>query len=292
MEQMVSRRTHSCALVAAMVWCSPSLAAEPETPGALHTIRGRGIEICDAYEKELNRRFGSPVQEMCRHNADFASKDFAYPPQSGRFEVTIDDLNDQTERARLSARIFDFIWQHDANPPNYFPLTDLAQWRGTKAQFEKAHTSFDAFRETYEANGNGGGFPTVVVDLNNDGKPETILYLPKCMGGGPTMVSPVVLSGDLRKLDETMSQHVLRDPIRGRIAYNTMQGADAVADPYQSGTYGVFRHRDTTYFDFAWYLADKAAVPDPETAHQVQVFRAEPGKITEVCTYDLDMPPR
>ena len=285
-----STRVSRAALLA-LVTAFP-LAAPAAHAGQYVLEKGKGVEVCEAYEKNLNSfKPRGPFRGNRPINPEF--KDFSKPDLKGWVE-------DPTPGSRTfpEEKIDRFLWERDANPV-YSYRGGIAKWRGTPAQYEEAWKRFKFLRR-------GPGIQTAdrekigAVDIDNDGTPDNV-YLDE---RGNDLGAPLlVLNADRSDLDYAKTKLVMQHPSRKEQGLGELRklapGERATAEAEKFGytpfedslhgaSYDVFQYKNRTYFDLWWIRhTDYQGKLDFEVGvgKPLRVFVIENNRTREVCTY-------
>jgi hypothetical protein len=157
----------------------PSLALA----GRYELVKGQGVEVCEAYEKNLNS-FKPTVPMVCHRPISPKFGDFQKP--------TWDRLNfDQNSKLILAV--------DNLLRPNYFANPEIAEstLRGNVKQ------------DNYK-------YQLTVVDIDNDGKTEPVLrFVESCWPGSPRLggAALVVLQQDGKNVDVKKSEMIATEDI-------------------------------------------------------------------------------
>lgn len=174
------RRTASPVRALILAVSLPLIVAAPAQAGRYELVKGKGVEMCEAYLKNLNSLH--PAEPMrCDRPVNPEFKDFQKP----RWD-RIDALKD-----------FDLIVKVDTVlRPRYYANI-------------KREVMLTSLRNNIET-GNYK-FSLVTVDIDNDGQSEPVLrYLDSCWPGnkGPWGTPLVVLQQNKRDVDQVKSEQV------------------------------------------------------------------------------------
>lgn len=254
-----------------------ALAAVPAVAGRYELVKGKGVEMCEAYEKNLNSfKPGLPFRGARPINPEF--KDFSKPDlKPGSFPAD---------------KIYRLLWERDVNPIYYFPVTEWSKWRGTPEQYTRAWESFREGRRRGQFGDKIG-----LVDIDNDGNPDTI-YLDQRVEVGALLL---VLNTDRSDLDYDKTKFVMQHPSRKEQGLGELRplekdapdyhpdkkfGFTPVEDALYGAAYDVFRYKNKTYFDLWWTRhPDYQGKLDFQVGKPLRVFMIENNKTREICTY-------
>ncbi len=243
---------------------------------------GKGTEICEEYEKNLNSfpedttRFGRPFNPVF--------KGFSKPV-----------WNDMSPGEKILFKIDDFVWQRDANPAYYVNKT---YWGGTKKEFIQAKKAFKEDSQRVYWNRE-----ISKIDIDNDGILENVVAANFRGGGGSLLL---VVNDDLTGIDYARTKLVMRHPGRkelgilrtyasGEWKLPSSTGSSEntiVKDSLHAAYYGVFTYKGKTYFDLWW---EDPVSETKDGLHsrlnfqdsRLRVFFAEKNHVKEICTYQL-----
>lgn len=152
-------------------WLAGALALFLFLTGPAHARRfvlekGKGVEVCEAYGKNLNFMVNAPdalpFSGMRPINPEFT--DFSKPG------IADNDVSSE-DTAHFVEEMNHFLWQRDVNPVYYIPVTDWPKWRGMPEQRKKAWKTFSEYRERWHF------LDIVKVDIDNDGVVEQVAML-------------------------------------------------------------------------------------------------------------------
>jgi uncharacterized protein YecT (DUF1311 family) len=123
-------------------------------------IRGRGVKVCDAYEKNLNS-FINPINKYNQINPKF--NELSQPDNS---------YLDAPPDSNIYPEMLELVWERDLNPADIISHTF---WRGTREEYRKAEDQFFYGQESK-------AFSPVVmkVDIDNDGVPMNVILATFC----------------------------------------------------------------------------------------------------------------
>ncbi|MFH2043608.1 MAG: hypothetical protein ABIK92_00495, partial [Pseudomonadota bacterium] len=217
--------------------------------------KGKGCEVCEAYEKNLNSLIpNNPIYR--RINPEL--KDFSTPKWESKWT---DNLIATPNGIDIREKISDFLWKRDANPATYF-YGDLSKWQGTKKQLADAYKRYIYFRHEISRNTIPNEHLVAEVDIDNDGVVEPV-YLDQ-MYSTPTLL--LVLKPDYSNIDFEKTKLITMHPSRKKAGWKDVRVLSSeekkylkfmtkthTSDAIQALYYGVFIYKNNTYFDF-WGL--------------------------------------
>ncbi len=258
------------------------LAAQSGVRKNYELLVGKGTEICEEYEKNLNSFPEDTTRFWRRINPAF--KGFSKPV-----------WNDMSPGERILFKIDDFVWQRDANPAYY---VNKSYWGGTKKEFIQAKKAFKEDSQRVYWNRQ-----IARIDIDNDGILENVVAANFSGGGGLLLF---VVNDDLSDIDYAKTKLVMRHPGRkelgilrtyppGEWKLPSSIGSSEdtiVEDSLHAAYYGVFTYKGKTYFDL-WWEAPISESKDGLHSRlnfqdsRLRVFFAEKKHVKEICTYRL-----
>lgn len=251
-------------------------------------IKGKGVDVCDAYLKNLSS-FNGTIWVRRPINPEF--KDFSKPEWgktiwSGAIDHSVPDPDD------LFQKINDFLFKRDANPAYYVSLEDQLAWSGAKQQIEKAHEGFIDYREQSHVAGNSIGR----VDIDNDGKQELVYY--DNNSGGQLLM---VLKDDGTDIDYAKTRFVMQHKSRAEDrlgVFRPLHDNEKLLGDFEKYThkkldenaiydasYDVFFYKGKTYFDLMGYKKPGFERDYYGDKGPLRVYIIENKQAQEVCTY-------
>jgi hypothetical protein len=263
------------------------LTATPAQTGQYVLEKGKGVEVCEAYEKNLNSfkprqpfRCDRPINPEL---TDFAKPIFRGPESLPAERVVPGGVIKQVER---------FLWERDVNPV-YWYRGGIAKWRGTPEQYEQAWRSFKDDREIIYMN----RWKIAEIDIDNDNFPETVYRDGQCSPGAILLV----VNKGMTDIDRAKTELVMPHPSREaqglgelrKLAPGERAGAEAekfgfapVEDPLHGAGYDIFQYKNKTYFDLWWYShPDYQSKLDFLVGKPLRVFMIKSNQTREICTY-------
>ncbi|MFH2046997.1 MAG: hypothetical protein ABIK92_17855, partial [Pseudomonadota bacterium] len=218
--------------------------------------KGKGCEVCEAYEKNLNSlKPNSPIYR--RTNPEL--KDFSTPKWESQW--TSHWIARAPTGIYLPRKISDFFWKRDVNPAKYF-RGDLSNWQGTKKQLSDTYKRYIQFRHKMSSGTIPNNHLVAEVDIDNDGVVEPV-YLDN-MYSTPTLM--LVLKPDYSDIDYEKTKLITMHPSRKKAGWKDVRELSSeekrylkfmtkthTSDAIQALYYGVFIYKNNTYFDF-WGL--------------------------------------
>lgn len=247
-------------------------------------VKGKGVEVCEAYEKNLNS-FYPAIPMNCQRQISPKFKEFS-KPKWHRIDVT----------TGVMPKIDEFVWKHYTNPVTYVPQHEWTSWRGTKEQLAEA-------RRSYEADRQGRfliGHLVSKVDIDNDGIQDNVYLDRACNAYGALLL---VLNQRGTDVDHKKTELIERQPIRAAQGHGELRhlgkgeerapdlmklGIVPVSDALHHASYDVFVYRNVTYFDFWWRPRPSYKSGSPYLKYgPLRVFRAKRSNVAEVCAYKV-----
>lgn len=259
--------------------------------GEYKLTKGQGIEVCEAYKKNLN--LSKPKMPTTCLRSAHEELGFSVP----NWETFLGNAPIPGE-INMPDKIDRFLWARDANPVYDFVVTEWPNWRGTKAQRELAWKGFKINRNRRLA---PNGPLYAEFDIDNDGQSEPVYFERGCGTSFGSLI--LVLKQDYSDLDYSKTELVMPHPSRkeagwgefrklapGERATPTTEKFGYVQNPdsLHSAHYGVFFFKKKAYFDLWWRKhPDYQGQPDFKVG-RLHVYLAEQRKSTEICTYRFD----
>jgi len=255
-------------------------------------IKGKGVEVCEVYGKNLNSlKLKVPMKRERKFNPEFT--DFGQPEWEGG----------ETFDQKLSDKINSFLWERDVNPIYYFPVTEYKNWKGTPEQYAQTWKRYKQVRQRTLAMGP----PISRVDIDNDGKVENIYLESKCKICENNGI-PLVLNYEKTNIDFEKTSLLLQHPSRKTEGDGILtDDGKKVSDAVHSIFYDVFIYKQKTYFDLyidlhhifiekesrIWGKLQPPAIITEKSKKRkatepdgiLRVFIIENQKTQEICTY-------
>ncbi len=295
-EVRCARRPHSAFLkrvILPLRWLSGSFAlflvfASTAQAGRYELEKGKGVEVCEAYEKNLNS-FKPRAPFRCDRPISPEFKDFTKPVFKGPESLPVD----RVVPGAVIRKVERFLWERDVNPVYYFPVTEWPKWKGTKEQYDQAWRKYNYNRESNYMN----RWKIAEVDIDNDGTPETVYRDGQCPSGALLLV----VNKDMTDIDRAKTELVMPHPSRkaqGLGEFRPLEkdapdyhpdkkfGRTWVEDSLHGAGYDVFRYKNKTYFDLWWFdHPDYQSKSDIEVGKPLSVFVIDNKQTREICTY-------
>lgn len=278
---------YSRALVA---WVLCTLIATPAVAGRYELTNGQGVEVCEAYELNLNyREPRGPFQGQRPIHPMFP--EFSKPDLKSWHEDPTPD------RIVPEKKIDRFLWERDVNPV-YWYRGGIAKWRGTPTQYEAAWKYYKFLKRGPGIQLPNRGDLVGEADIDNDGAPDQV-YLDRVDDnwGAPLLV----LNADRSDIDYEKTKLVMQHPSRReqglgelrKLAPGERATAEAekfgwtpVEDALQGASYDVFIYKNATYFDLWWiHHPDYQGKLDLLVGKPLRVFVIEHGQTRNICSY-------
>lgn len=253
-------------------------------------VKGKGVDVCEAYGKNLNSF--NPKMPMEYRKLNPQMTDFSKPTW-----VQLDDIRNKIPRdSKLDLHISEFFWKRDVNPVKYF-RKDISKWRGTEKELAEAYKRFLCFRHEISQWKVPNSHLVAEVDIDNDGVKEPI-YL-DAMYAHPTLL--LVLKNDYSGIDYEKTKLVMMHPSwkdlklgyveKLKKVYGKIQSEKnkpiyiAVGDALAGSKYDVFIFKGKTYFDLWGFPDEYAPGWHSKLDSYLRVFIAENKHTNEVCKY-------
>ena len=271
------------------------LLTTPALAGQYEVVKGKGVDVCDAYEKALNAPPPNRVPASCRR---IVPKDPRHPGEAKEFSQPQWKEINKWKNEALLREIWEYEFSRNVNPVHYFAVNRWNDWRGTPEQYAIAHQFFIGNQE------DAWGVPQYIAefDIDNDGVREPIYLDRNCTGmtGGHALF--VVLTTDGKNIDREKTErtqarqpfaargrHVFRSAVKGLWGdspTDVERGSAPVEDAWGWAAYDFFFYRGKTYYDLWWSRRpDYHGKPDSKVG-RLRVFITERDKkAREVCTY-------
>lgn len=229
--------------------------------------KGKGVEVCEAYGKNLNSFKPDYTSMICERQVNPDTKDFSKPKWNALSED--DDVAVRLDRYELTRKFMG--WDKTGE---YVTTADSIR--------AKARQGYDQGRPIVMEH--------AVVDIDNDGKPEQVLKERQgsCLAQRAYSVSIAILTEDGKHLDLEKSKYI--NPDLSKIAAKltkdaspqSLRTAGVRRDEVQGYLlYDVFLYKGKSYFDL-WEMGK--GFPDPRVA-RLHVFSWQSGKTHKLCTY-------
>lgn len=259
-----------------------ALTAPPSLAGRYELLEGKGVEVCEAYQENLNS-FKPTLPMVCQRSVNPQLKNFSKPDWQ-RIDATTGVIE----------KIDEFLWKRDANPIYYVSyFMSPANWRGTREQYAKAKQGYLAGRSGRFVIGHLVG----EIDIDNDGTLDDV-YLDRACGAFGALL--LVLNSDRTDIDRAKTALVMRHPSRakqglrelrplapGEVAMPQMKnsGYTMVEDALHWAFYDVFRYKDKNYFDVWWNKHPDFVGKPAHDVGRLRVYLTESRRVRETCSY-------
>ncbi len=251
---VISLRTY-LTIVSAIAIARSLFAASPALAGQYEIIKGKGVEVCEAYEKNLNTFNPKTYPMVCEREINPRMKDFKKPDW---VQPSLDQARAlEFDMAKLTSQVL--------NQPE------------PKSEAEiKLRTEKDE------------GWPAkrwiVSVDIDNDGTPDTVLKQQDGRCESRVFgVSIAVLSKDGKHYDLNKSQYIDADMsvLVGQLnkdskPWNRRTAGLAKTEFSGYSLYDIFLHKGVAYFDL-WEM----------NKERLHVFLRKGGTTRKICTLSL-----
>lgn len=261
-------------------------ATHPAHAGRYEIVKGKGVEVCEAYGKNLNS-FNPKMPVTCGRRISSEFPDLRKPDWRSPGEMP----------EAVFGKIDRFLWERDANPVYHVVVTDWPKWKGTKEQRQRAFEHYLIDRKGMSIL---SPYHLADLDINGDGKPEHVLIQQACGSAYGSLL--LVINQDYTDIDYEKTKLVMPHPSRKEAGWGEFRkaiGPDGKLlaewastgyivqkpDSLHWAYYDVFLYKDKPHFDLWWRMhPDYQGKPDFEVG-RLRVYSAEGGKTTEMCTY-------
>lgn len=267
------------------------MTATPPPGKSLYVLeKGKGVEVCEAYEKNLNS-FKPRLPMVCGRPASVALG-FSKP----KWEQPLHTPNGQ---AMPFKDYGEFLWERDVNPVRYYRNDRWTEWKATPDQLKEAHRSYLVNRERFWAQ-----IPPLLAefDIDNDGKSDHVYFEHPC--GSVYGDVFAVLTEDYKTVDRKRTERLLPHPPfkqmglgyfrsvkRGDwgvapffLERGYMPTEDAMGDVH----YDFFIHKGKSYIDQWWSSHPDFHGESDMKAGRLRVFEPAPTGSKEICTYRFE----
>ncbi|MEW5993459.1 MAG: lysozyme inhibitor LprI family protein [Candidatus Zixiibacteriota bacterium] len=270
----------------------PETGEIPELERPYVIEKGQGVEVCEAYRKNLNSyrpkvpfTCGRPVNKAI---AGFERQPGWRRPFGGRAPTGEKDYTYYDQMSKL-------LWPRDVNPAIYHTVTEWPNWQGTPEQLMKAKEKFEYDRETLFM-----VHPPYItkLDIDNDGTPEPVYLEQPC--GSVFGARIAALTPDWKGIDRKKTEKLMPHPPfarNGRSVFRSMfpneiftqeereRGYTAIEDAWHDLYYDVFLYRGAAYFDQWWGMHPDFKGKTDMVAGRLRVFQSTTDDTKEVCVY-------
>lgn len=235
--------------------------------GQYELVKGKGVEVCEAYGENLNSFKPDYTMMICERQVNPDATDFVKPNWNVLLED--DEVEVRLDRYELTRRFMG--------------------WDKTGEHVATADSIRAKVRQGYDP-GNPIVMEYAVIDIDNDGKPEKVLKEKEggCLAQRAYSVSIAVLTKDGKHLDLEKSKYINPDfsKIAAKLAKDgnpqSLRTAGIRRDEVHGYLlYDVFLYKGKSYFDL-WEMGK--GFPDPSVA-RLHVFNWQSGKTRKLCTY-------
>lgn len=260
--QLLNHTAHWRAALLVAVATLPLILTIPAANAGQYVLeKGKGVEVCEAYQKNLNS-FGEPM--VCERQLDPQLPDFKKP--------------EWTKPNDDQARSLEF---------------DMAKYTSRVLGKPEPKSEAEIGVRTEKDIGWPAKRRLARVDVDNDGKPDIVLRQENgtCPETRAFSVNIAVLTEDVKRYDLEKSQFINAEysALVGQLKNDPKPWEQRTAGLSKTdfrgyALYDVFQYRGTTYFDL-WETGKD--FPDPASA-RLHVFLHKNGKTQEVCTYRFE----
>ncbi len=222
-------------------------------------IKGKGVEVCEEYGKNLNSLNPPLFRTMYERKLNPEFKDFSKPEWEKLYY-------EHRESEKLFPKIDLFVWESDADPSHHNFVRKGKNLRNTQKQRTEAWKRYKADRQALLR----PGLPISKVDIDNDGKIENIAR------DSVNNNILLVLNGDKTDIDLKKTALLLQ---------HQSLPVDVEADIYDHVHYDVIIYKNKAYFDL-WKDVREEKRDINSIWGILQVFITENQKTEELCTYN------
>lgn len=264
------------------------VSVEQALAGYYELLEGKGLDVCEAYERNLNS-FKPRFPFRCDRPVNPEFEEFTKPVFRDHESLP----PEQVVPGKVVKQVERFLWERDANPVYYFPVTEWPQWHGTKEQYALAWRNYEYDRQTDYTSRSG----IAEIDIDNDGIPDTVYRDGQCRRGSLLLV----LSPERTDLDRAKTELVMPHPARKAQGFGEFRpvkrgdfgvppsdikrGYAEVEDSLHEARYDVFRYKGHTYFDLWWIRHPSYQGKEDIYAGRLHVYTIHDQRTREVCNY-------
>ena len=275
----------------ALVAAALLLTAAPVLAGQYELVKGKGVEVCEAYEKSLNSFQpnlpmvgGRPVSSnLGIDKPEWKSPEDGLAPNGVALAETFQNFSE-------------FLWERDVNPVRYSRSERWPQWEGTPVQMKEAHKYYRSSRGQVLT-----WSPPLLAefDIDNDGNPEHVYF----QHPARSMIGDLfaVLVADYKTVDRKKTERILPHPPFKKLGLGMVRpvkkgdwgiapsdvkvGNTLVEDAASDLHYDFFFFKGKTYFDQWWESHPDFKGKSDIDAGLLRVFEPSPQGTQEICTY-------
>lgn len=261
----------------------------PVLAGQYELVKGKGMEVCEAYEQSLNS-FQPKLPMVCGRPVS-SKLGFGKP----KWESPKDRLGPNGVVIAHEAfwDFSEFLWERDVNQGAYF---ERGKWKGTPAQLKAAHEHYRVNRERLLIDK-----PPILAefDIDNDGSPEHVYFQHPCGSVYGDLFA--VLTPDYKAVDRKKTERVTPHPPFKKLGlgvYRAVKEGDygispstvkagykPVEDAMGDVHYDFFFFKGKTYFDQWWTSHPDFKGKSDMYVGRLRVFEASPRGTQEICAY-------
>lgn len=281
------------AMTAALL-LSLSFIAIPSDAGRYELIKGKGVDVCEAYEKSLNS-FQPKVPMVCGRPV---SSKLGFDKPNWK---QIDSFPNGAVIAETFWDFTEFLWQRDVNPVRYFRSDKWPQWKGTSTQYKEAYRAYRDNRERLLIDK-----PPLFAefDIDNDGKRDRIYFEHPCGSVYGDLLA--VLSSNYKTIDRQRTERLMPHPSFKRMGLGVFRpvkkgdwgipplfverGFMPVEDAMSDAHYDVFLYKGITYIDQWWSSHPDFKGKSDTVAGRLRVYQPTPTGTVEICIYRFVYP--
>lgn len=172
-------------------------------------VKGKGLEVCEEYGRNLNgcgpNRTTNYKRKICPDAKGFSKPEWLDWDPIGLPGRRRGERLFPEDSQELFDKIDIFLWERDINPFMHVQDEERRNWRGTKKEYKKAWKKYKIYRQARLST----GLPIGRLDIDNDGKPENIVYDRFSQRG-----VFIVLTADKKDIDLKKTANLLQHPPR------------------------------------------------------------------------------
>jgi len=256
----------------------------PPTPGkSLYVLeKGKGVEVCEAYGKNLNTpkpRLPYVCGRSVHPELGFSKPDWQ-----------------QRDLTPAHPNLSNYLWERDVNQARYF--RKWSEWKATPAQIKEAREYYNHDREQLRL----WRAPIFAdFDIDNDGKIDHVIFQHPCGGSGGDVYA--VLAEDNETIDKAKTERLTPHPPFREMGgyfrpvkkgdYGTAPvfeefGYRPTEDPITNVHYDFFLFKGRAYIDQWWSRHPDFKGKSDMEAGRLRVFEPSPTGTREICAYRFE----
>lgn len=258
--------------------------------GYYELVDGKEVEVCEAYEKNLNS-FKPKVPMVCGRAINKNIEGFGEPRWT---QPNPEDIPSGKAIYEFYLMFGELLWKRDVNPVNYYLVNEWPKWLGSVEQMASARARFDAGRQTSFMRK-----PWLSeFDIDNDGEKEPVYFEQPCGSVYGSLLA--VLTRDYMDIDRKKTELVMPHPPLNRKGrevfrplfpgersnpYDEEYGYTPVESAFNNVHYYVFYYKGKTYFDQWWRAHQDFKGKSDIDAGLLRVFQAHLEGTAQICSY-------